>query len=568
MQAAPSIIVVHGVGDQVKGETARSVVTALAQQIITENRPERVDVSGPNEVHIPTSGYAPCSAVLQTMQWSDPAHNAHQLPVYEFYWADASRNQVGIADQFWLMWQLAVGLPRIGLRAIDGDGHLGSRIARMLCGLVWLALVAHLITSVFFLVATTVGSAAGYPLVFARIATLWSIELLFNAACILLAIALAAVAIRRRRVSCMLVPLLTLGTAWLLTHIVPLAVEEVLKAWYPTLTPASGAAANGDIWSITIFGRDINLTWFYAINSLAGFWPYVSLSFAILLVCTIALGYLVIRLAPSAFPEGVDWLLRIMAVGGGLLVVSILIFGPLLDMYTLYRLASGGTPPYVARSVDKDDSDALTAYGQSVLFPFSAIVVVFFLSSEWKPLLSPPVELALDVVNYLPPRPWLDRFPPVRYMLAGRRPPSDGSLEQELSNKLAALVKFAQERHGDYVIVVAHSLGSMIALSSIRSNTIPSATLRLVTMGSPLHLFSSAFPQFYSSAGGDRESWKLPSISIWINLFRSGDVIGRQLKPLPFQSGSATCSDTRLGPGGHADYFKESRTMHYLLKLL
>jgi hypothetical protein len=112
---------------------------------------------------------------------------------------------------------------------------------------------------------------------------------------------------------------------------------------------------------------------------------------------------------------------------------------------------------------------------------------------------------------------------------------------------------FHEQAPNSQIIVVGHSLGSVIAAQAVTSISAIEPgldNLVLVTLGSPLNYLCRAFRKSVPSA-------RFLSRSVtfrWVNLWRHRDPIGKSLE--------LDCSDTVqycVGSGGHANYWSDGR---------
>ncbi|MFZ1545577.1 MAG: hypothetical protein WAT12_00500, partial [Candidatus Nitrotoga sp.] len=145
-----------------------------------------------------------------------------------------------------------------------------------------------------------------------------------------------------------------------------------------------------------------------------------------------------------------------------------------------------------------------------------------------------------------------------------------------------SLLKYLSESGYNHIIVVAHSQGAVVTVDSLRLlaqfHTIRDSvfvkskpTIELVTAGSPLRqIYREVFPHQYgwvvSKSGGPDISC-LACVRHWINVYRSGDYVGRSIwsEPKPGMMNTAKefnaatpvpqIDDICLGAGAHLHYF-------------
>jgi hypothetical protein len=84
-------------------------------------------------------------------------------------------------------------------------------------------------------------------------------------------------------------------------------------------------------------------------------------------------------------------------------------------------------------------------------------------------------------------------------------------------------------------------------------------TIDLITLGSPLRLLRDRFPHVYGDARWSK--WKLPGVKRWLNLYRAGDPIGRDL-------GVADIEEANIKNGGHSRYFEDHDVAVFLVNWL
>ena len=135
----------------------------------------------------------------------------------------------------------------------------------------------------------------------------------------------------------------------------------------------------------------------------------------------------------------------------------------------------------------------------------------------------------------------------------------------DIINNAAALAPKAR------IMVVGHSLGSVVVTHSLLRPSFSKrdhAGLVLVTMGSPLRLLASIFPQIVHSPRALMTLYKEnKSVRFWANVWHVSDVIGQDLRV----GSHAKFAEKSLGAGPHWNYWRDSnfwRTLGFLFQML
>jgi hypothetical protein len=600
-----TVIVVHGVGNQAEGETARSLGLSLARELSKEHFRAHTLSAADSVVSAPPSlpdgnVEAPAFSLREEGSAGDRAR------IYELYWANESRVGEFIVSQVISFWQLFVGVPRLGLIALDytpARGRAALTVFRGVYVLVWLLIVLRMLYA----------SALAALRVPTRLGALHSDELALPldmmvsaVLCILLLTAVWLCRAVRDRPRGVAVALMSLSAAVLLTATVPNAlhglpnlrdrprveggaIADDRAAGKPTSPGGSSplAPAAREPW-LRFPVAGITAEWFYAPYHLGGFWPYVNYALVLLWVglSALALGWTTYTpgLADSCRKDITAKITRSMSATWLLISWCVLFLGPLLDMFILLQIfvfktvpwdgfvSAAGNPHVVAHTVE-----AYALAAQWIYYPFVALTVGLLFSSKLRTLLAPALELVLDVMNYLSPVGGVDRYAALRFLSGGRPGARTTPLRDQLDDRLWTLIRLACQARGGPVMIVAHSLGSIIALSALRrglrspevSEVVPaSPCVKLVTIGSPLMVLAWAFPDLFDSRRAGQGPWDLHGVSLWANAFYASDVIGRDLV-----SGTAVVAPSQgtreenLGQGLHTDYFPDSRFARFLLSL-
>lgn len=192
-----------------------------------------------------------------------------------------------------------------------------------------------------------------------------------------------------------------------------------------------------------------------------------------------------------------------------------------------------------------------------------AAVLALIAARFWLPGASSALDVALDVDNYL------------------REHPRRSTPRARIAERFTSLLAFVRRAAPyDATIVIAHSQGSVITadllrfLKKIRHPVFVELTekrLALFTMGSPLRqLYARAFSPLYLWMNPDAQTTDKPDpeelgVSVWMNAYRSGDYVGRNLwchRKEPdlwteyfVEDPSRTRVEMCLGEGAHTHYW-------------
>lgn len=168
--------------------------------------------------------------------------------------------------------------------------------------------------------------------------------------------------------------------------------------------------------------------------------------------------------------------------------------------------------------------------------------------------------------------------------------PVDRTPRARLLDRITSLITHLENAGYKRIVIVAHSQGTVVAADALRLRARHAAQradrgdsaaagprVSLVTMGSPLqNLYAMAFPYLYSWVQDSHEdvddgtvNARRAGVAQWINLYRSGDYIGRHLwftgtdeeryadqsATVAARSASGESFDTCIGYGGHTGYW-------------
>lgn len=174
-------------------------------------------------------------------------------------------------------------------------------------------------------------------------------------------------------------------------------------------------------------------------------------------------------------------------------------------------------------------------------------------------------KLALDIVNYFRVRIGHHQANPFQAVATAYRfkAITDQTLRSRMQSRLDAMTESFVENEGpfDRVVIVSHSLGTMLAIEALQrwhreGNN--SHVVDLVTMGSPYSaIFQHYFPHMFEQAS----MRLLPGVSSWTNIYRSNDYVGAALT-----NGEAGIAEVRQRPLGHADYLRDDDVIREIIE--
>lgn len=298
----------------------------------------------------------------------------------------------------------------------------------------------------------------------------------------------------------------------------------------------------------------------------------------------VLLGYLVVMLLPSVLAEikagmGTSSTLGRWLSGGYRRLGALVSF--LVTMAVAFACAVGivmllarfgAAPDFLTRDV--------AHLSETILKPlvlaaasFTALLSAFGgVLSRYLPGLRLPLDVMLDVDNHF------------------REFPRKAIPRARIFARYVALLEHIAAQGYDRVVIVAHSQGSMITAELLRylqyrarQPGVPGAQtdrirllwgklegrIDLMTAGCPLRqLYAERFPELYAWAAGDGPVPGDVGVSRWINLYATGDYVGRWLwTPAVYEASTVapsygiTRSDVCLGSGAHTHYFDQDQRL-------
>lgn len=600
---------VHGIGEAVRGQTAATLAESLAKSVARQRARPDSDVtvtpaagvwwgqSDPDgKAGSPDAG----AARVCDLSWHE-GERQQTLRVYEFYWANRRRPVRTILTGLVDLWQFFVGLPRLGYHSLKPSppGHVpwlrpssphpacgeeaprGLAAVRFLFFAAWTAMLIRLLSVIVTACLHQLGVAVS-PLRLAEIQLVFEIPVWITFLGLSVSIVLLLVSVRRREMTRLFRrPLGTLRRCrfrlfWpplrprrryrfrLAPAVVALAAAQLLLASLEQgiseiAFPVKGLAPDPAPWFPTLeyttpdgAGR-ITAMWFFSPNTLPGFWPVLNMG---LLVLGLILGvgwYLVRARGSGASPKEVAGrvnrgltlaCLYALAVGWSVVLVT-----PLLSLVDLVQVLTGALPTPLF-----EPSDTLVLVYKAMALPLVATTAGLVVSGRVRAVAAPLFGLALDVIHYFPAIDRIDRYAGLRLLYGGQFGSGDVGPRDALAEDLAALIRRTHLLHRDRVVVIGHSLGSVIALTALErlsaDKAMSAASVELVTLGSPLAVLGKAYPSLF---GGERPPWTLSVVARWHNLYRAADLVGREVPAVV--GASPQPENDNIGRGGHTGYF-------------
>jgi hypothetical protein len=594
-KSSGAVIVVHGVGNQERGSTIATLMQTIgkfapggsgsevvARGDVLVKPPDPTMSHSSTTIQGHTSAYCPHAE----LRWSNNKA-IHSLPFYEFFWADESRLGKSLWSQVRSFWQILVGLPRLGLYALDPpDGYQPNSLATLLDGALrftyvaaWSALVVRFLVVLLMGACRLGGYNDGLPGLYHILAGADSIRTGANLAFLAMLCLWRVVSPRCGETKCSAVlwtALIALTAATMLTDLMALGIRFKMEDFVKSL--ALFGLGRGKMNIKTFDPNSYDPLQFYVANTITGL-LWISCYVLVLLWFVWTSARLTMsrlwrsRTGATAPSDGsVDAATRQTMIWWGAVGFVLLLLHPLAFQYEWWSGAQNQDTwtlvtyyPKPTAPVHKVLNRVFIAYYVAtnlVLLPFALFSFLFLTSTEARETLVPGLELALDVLNYLPPRPLIDAWSPVRFLLGGSRSVKQPALSYIFAARLRLLIELAGRQHGNRVRVVGHSLGSIIALSALKSWPATDLKVELTTIGCPLTILAERLPRAYGRGRPDGGRIELPTVIRWRNYYFNQDLIGRSLDPNVLGSGTASTlfsEGISLGDGTHTDYFSDDR---------
>ncbi len=176
-------------------------------------------------------------------------------------------------------------------------------------------------------------------------------------------------------------------------------------------------------------------------------------------------------------------------------------------------------------------------------------------------------KLASDIVNYFGDRErnTASFFNVVRSTFA-LRVAGPQSFRGQARGRLRAIIEDVERTFGPVheIDVVAHSLGSMIAIDALgverNANEDGKARIRLITLGSPYrNVFNHYFPHQFPNLTRER----LAGVAECVNIFRVDDFVGTTI----YDARDGFVREISHNAKGHSDYFGDRDVLREFLRL-
>ena len=176
-------------------------------------------------------------------------------------------------------------------------------------------------------------------------------------------------------------------------------------------------------------------------------------------------------------------------------------------------------------------------------------------------------KLASDIVNYFGDRErnTASFFNVVRSTFA-LRVAGPQSFRGQARDRLRAIIEDVERTFGPVheIDVVAHSLGSMIAIDALgverNANEDGKARIRLITLGSPYrNVFNHYFPHQFPNLTRER----LAGVAECVNIFRVDDFVGTTI----YDARDGFVREISHNAKGHSDYFGDRDVLREFLRL-
>jgi hypothetical protein len=520
------VVIVHGVGDQKLGQTARQVACIIGKSLC-ENQGVVALTEGISIICSPSmsdeGGLSPSFTVVG--EGDIPSQKA---TFYDFHWAYLSRATDTDSNRFIGLAKTLISFASFGRFALQESprGSLYTQFSSVLltasCWLLALRTIAIIVLE--------------WKRVLNPNDLLFFVDVALSILLLLFLLALVAHWIAGLSRYSVATAMLVLTVGVLTWGVIPGAARRT--------TEHAASSRNSSLSSteprILSFEADVNgstreitTDWFYAYNTLSGLVFLFGLTLAAVWLIWASVRFIRIwrqQLTDVAKAKAAIDELQRKSFWIWMIIATILLFlNPSLMLFdTGWILATKTLPPTYLPS-DSPLTELAEWWGSGILAVSGIVAAALFIWSPLRPLCDPLLELCLDVTSYFRAR--------------GK---SGQMLADQVQRNLDNLLKNVQEIHKTPAVVVAHSLGSVIALQTIARGA-PSAAV--ITLGSPLALLHRRMPSQVRQWLNDLNANN--ATVIWHNWYLACDVVGRDLESIA----AGRIQDLMLGPGGHTDYF-------------
>lgn len=522
-QRPTPIVVVHGVGDQRPGDSARELAIAYARCLATTQGPATVTGGQTIVSHNAKQG----SGEQFTSQVYTVTGFGSAVPIavfYDFCWAHLSSPTTSEASRLWSLGLLPLRIAALGKAALHPSvsNAMATIIKVLFVATCWLI---YLRTFTFVFLETV-------PLIYSNDALL-CIDLLIAFLMLLFAVGgVATVLAGKLRWACFETAAYSLTVVVLAWGLIPAVIKS--------LTGSKPSSDHGAYWLRRldwplVDGSGLHFTsdWIYGFNTLSGMSFYVALLAFLLTIlsCTVLFGrsYYQAQQSPKS---AVSSLSRIeyglvQAMRGISLIV--IVASPLVMLYELISLTVFRWTP-ITGYLPEDSEITLAAawFGGSGIAAIGIVIAFFWYNEALRPAANTVLEFSTDVIRYF------------------RTGESGGGLAALTESGLSDLLGTIEAIHGRPAVVVAHSLGSLIATECISNGGSVRAVL---TMGCPIMRVNRRYPELV-------EKWLIGIAGMsggieWSNYFCASDYVGRDIGSVVEMA-----SDELIGAGGHTGYFQ------------
>ena len=163
----------------------------------------------------------------------------------------------------------------------------------------------------------------------------------------------------------------------------------------------------------------------------------------------------------------------------------------------------------------------------------------------------------------------------IRYLTISHAPGEAATPGMAIRHRFRRVLEWTLEQERpDRMVVVTHSLGSVIAIDELTrdggpADRLPDGGVELVTMGSPIsHLFQHYFPEDYPAWNAPRWQPFLARVKRWTNIYRADDFVGTAI-PDPGCGGASppNLENHRVEHHGHTSYWTDIQVLDHLIDL-